>query len=102
MTEAYDYFMIYELDDSGERIRISATEDEFREDNGSKFLDPEQVLVIVKESLRRIYIWKGAKSPVRKRFISSRIAGALQEELVKNAAYHRCKIVSVDQGDEVD
>jgi len=102
MTEAYDYFMIYELDDSGERIRIPATEEEFREDNGSKFLDPEQVLVIVKESLRRIYIWKGAKSSVRKRFISSRIAGALQEELVKNAAFHRCKIVSVDQGDEVE
>ena len=100
MTE-YDYFMIYELDDSGERIRIPATEDEFIEKNGLNFLHPEQVLVIVKESIRRIYIWKGAKSPVRKRFISSRIAGALQEELVKNAAFHRCKIVSVDQGDEV-
>jgi hypothetical protein len=101
MTEAYDYFMIYELDDSGERIRIPATEEEFTENNGANFLHPEQVLVIVKESIRRIYIWKGAKSPVRKRFISSRIAGALQEELVKNAAFHRCKIVSVDQGDEV-
>ncbi|MFX1337434.1 MAG: Rho termination factor N-terminal domain-containing protein [Promethearchaeota archaeon] len=102
MSEAYDNFMIYELDDSGEKIRIPATEEEFKVANGSNFLHPEQVLVIVKESLRRIYIWKGAKSPVRKRFISSRIAGALQEELVKNAAFHRCKIVSVDQGDEVE
>ncbi len=101
MTEAYDYFMIYELDDSGERIRIPATEEEFKANNGLNFLNPDQVLVIVKESIRRIYIWKGAKSHVRKRFISSRIAGALQEELVKNAAFHRCKIVSVDQGDEV-
>ena len=101
MSEAYDYFMIYELDDSGDRVRISATEEEFRANNGLNFLHPEQVFVIVKEEIRRIFIWKGAKSPVRKRFISSRVAGALQEELVKNAAFHRCKIVSVDQGDEV-
>jgi len=100
-TEAYDFFMVYELDDSGDKIRLAATEEEFVVDNGQNFLHPEQVLIIVKESIRRIYIWKGAKSPVRKRFISSRVGGALQEELVKNAAFHRCKIVSVDQGDEV-
>lgn len=100
-TEAYDFFMVYELDDSGEKMRLAATEEEFVVDNGRNFLHPEQVLIIVKESIRRIYIWKGAKSPVRKRFISSRVGGALQEELVKNAAFHRCKIVSVDQGDEV-
>ncbi|TFG02791.1 MAG: hypothetical protein EU542_04170 [Promethearchaeota archaeon] len=101
MTEAYDYFMLFELDDSGEKIRINAGEEEFRANNGLDFLHPEQVLVIVKEPIRRIYIWKGAKSPVRKRFISSRVASKLQEELVKEAAFHRCKIVSVDQGDEV-
>ena len=78
------------------------TEDQFRENNGSNVLHSAQVVVIVKEDLRRIYIWKGAKSPVRKRFISSRVASALQEELVNSAAFHRCKIVSVDQGDEVD
>ncbi|TFG28529.1 MAG: hypothetical protein EU532_04970, partial [Promethearchaeota archaeon] len=102
MTEAYEYFMVYELEDSGERIRLTATEEDFKENNGSNFLHPEQVLVIVKEDIRRIFIWKGAKSSVRKRFISSRVAGQLQEELVKNAAFHRCKIVSVDQGEEVD
>jgi hypothetical protein len=63
-------------------------------------MHPEQVLVIVREDLRRIFIWKGPKSPVRKRFISSRVASALQEELMKDARYHRCKIVSVDAGDE--
>jgi hypothetical protein len=102
MSEPYDYFMIYDLEDSGERIRLNATEEEFKAENGINFLHPEQVLVIVKEDIRRIYIWKGAKSSVRKRFISSRVAGQLQEELVKNAAFHRCKIVSVDQGDEVE
>ena len=95
MTE-YETFMVYELDDSGERGKLEVND----ESEIEELLNPEQVFVIVKEELRRIYIWKGAKSPVRKRFISSRVAQALQEELVKVAAFHRCKIVSVDQGSE--
>ena len=102
MSEAYEGFMVFELDDSGERVRLPITEGEFCEDNGSKVLHPEQVAVIIKEAIRRIYIWKGAKSPVRRRFISSRVASQLQQELINNAAFHRCKIVSVDQGDEVE
>ncbi|MFX1278912.1 MAG: hypothetical protein ACFFA3_05805 [Promethearchaeota archaeon] len=94
MTE-YDTFMVYELDDSGEKNRISITEEELHSN-----LHPEQVLVIVREDLRRIFIWKGPKSPVRKRFISSRVAQELQDDLRKSAAMHRCKIVSVDAGDE--
>jgi len=102
MSDTYENFMVYELDDSGERVKIDVTEDQFRENNGSNVLHSAHVVVIVKEDLRRIYIWKGAKSPVRKRFISSRVASALQEELINLAAFHRCKIVSVDQGDEVN
>ena len=102
MSATYENFMIYELDDSGERAKLDVTEDQFRENNGSNILHSAQVVVIVKEDLRRIYIWKGAKSPVRKRFISSRVASALQDELINSAAFHRCKIVSVDQGDEVN
>jgi len=94
MTE-YETFMVYELDDSGEKMRLDMIEEELQNN-----LHPEQVLVIVREDLRRIFIWKGPKSPVRKRFISSRVAQALQEELMKDARYHRCKIVSVDAGDE--
>ncbi len=90
-----DTFMVYELDNSGEKLLLDIKEDDLQNN-----LHPEQVLVIVKEDLRRIFIWKGAKSPVRKRFISSRIAQTLQEELMKDARYHRCKIVSVDAGDE--
>ncbi|MEJ2251722.1 MAG: hypothetical protein P8Y70_19315 [Candidatus Lokiarchaeota archaeon] len=97
MTESeYEYFMVYKLKDDGEGIRIDVSEEDLQ-----SILDPEEVFVIVKEPIRRIFIWKGAKSPVRKRFISSRVASGLQEELVKEAAFHRCKIVSVDQGDEV-
>jgi len=94
MTE-YETFMVYELDDSGDKNRIGITEEELQSN-----LHPEQVLVIVREDLRRIFIWKGPKSPVRKRFISSRVAQELQEELRKSASMHRCKIVSVDAGDE--
>ena len=94
MTE-YETFMVYELDDSGYKNKISMAEEELQSN-----LHPEQVLVIVREDLRRIFIWKGPKSPVRKRFISSRVAQELQEELRKDASYHRCKIVSVDAGDE--
>ncbi len=94
MTEI-ETFLVYELDDSGEKIKIDIEEEQLQEN-----LHPEQVLVIVREDLRRIFIWKGPKSPVRKRFISSRVASALQEELMKDARYHRCKIVSVDAGDE--
>ena len=100
MSEDYQFFMLFNLDDDGHRVRLQTTEHEFKENNGLNFLHPEQVFVIVKEEIRRIYIWKGSKSPVRQRFISSRIASQLQEELVKQAAFHRCKIVSVDQGDE--
>jgi len=91
----YETFMVYELDDSGEKVRLDIEEEQLKEN-----LHPEQVLVIIREDLRRIFIWKGPTSPVRKRFISSRVAQTLQEELMKDARYHRCKIVSVDAGDE--
>ncbi|MFX1455047.1 MAG: hypothetical protein ACFFDB_06690 [Promethearchaeota archaeon] len=91
----YETFMAYELDDSGERRKLDITQEDLQSN-----LHPEQVLVLVREELRRIFIWKGPKSPVRKRFISSRVAQALQEELMNDAKYHRCKIVSVDAGDE--
>ena len=71
-------FFAYELEDSGERKELH-----FSEKDLAKCLDPEQVLLLVREDLRRIFIWKGAKSPVKKRFISSRVARDLQGELMK-------------------
>ena len=96
MSIEYEEFMVYELEDSGERNKLEIEQDDLQE-----YLHPEQVLIIVREDLRRIFIWKGAKSPVRKRFISSRVAQNLQKELIDDARYHRCKIVSIDQGDEL-
>jgi len=100
MSETYENFMIYVLESTGEKIRLDITEEDFRANNGTAVLNPYQVLVIVKEGLRRIYIWKGVKSPVRKKFIASQVAAQLQNDLVVNGHFHRCKIVSVDQGEE--
>jgi len=100
MAEMYANFMIFGLESTGEKVKLNISVDEFRANNGQDILNPHQVLVIVKEDLRRIYIWKGVNSHVRKKFIASRIAAELQNDLVVNAHFHRCKIISVDQGDE--
>ena len=100
MLEDYTNFMVFELLDSGERQRLNLEEQEFRENNGDILLHDSQVVIIIKEEIRRIYIWKGYQSSVRKKFIASRIAQDLQQELTNIAKLHRCKIVSVDQGEE--
>ncbi|MFW9946104.1 MAG: hypothetical protein ACFFDX_04665 [Candidatus Odinarchaeota archaeon] len=96
MAEAYDEFIVFHLENTGERRKLKISQEELQD-----HLNPEQVLIIVREDLRRIYIWKGSKSPVRKRFISSKVAQELQKELISDPRYHRCKIVSIDQGDEL-
>jgi hypothetical protein len=102
MSVAYQKFMIFMLHDSGEKDQIDITKTEFLKDNGKNVLFPRQVVLIIDEELRRIYIWKGAQSSVRKKFIASRVASELQKELTNLANFHRCKVVSVDQGDEPD
>ncbi len=96
MTEIYDEFIVYDLENTGDRTRLNIKPEELQ-----NHLNPQQVLIIIREDLRRIFIWKGSKSPVRKRFISSRVAQDLQRDLIQDARYHRCKIVSIDQGDEL-
>jgi hypothetical protein len=89
-------FFAYELIDNAETKELN-----FSQENLIEFLDPEQVLILVREDLRRIFIWKGAKSPVKKRFVSSKVAQELQAQLMNDPQFHQCKIVSVDQGDEI-
>ena len=96
MTEIYEDFIVYDLQNTGDRTRLNIKPEELQ-----NHLNPEQVLIIIREDLRRIFIWKGSKSPVRKRFISSRVAQELQRDLIQDSRYHRCKIISIDQGDEL-
>ena len=64
MPEIYEEFIVYDLENSGDKTKLDIKPEELQ-----SHLNPEQVLIIVREDLRRIYIWKGAKTPVRKRFI---------------------------------
>jgi len=100
MLETYTDFMIFEVKDNGEHSRLGITEEVFRQKNGNNVLQPSQTVIIVKEELRRIYLWKGISSSVRKKFIASRVASEIQRELMNSSSFHRCKIVSIDQGDE--
>jgi hypothetical protein len=90
----YRDFVVYNLHDSGEISEIEVNAEEVQ-----KILDPKEVFMLVRQDLRRIYIWKGSVSPVRKRFISARRATLLQEDIRKSGG-RALKIVSVDQGDE--
>lgn len=101
MVSSYSNFMVFKLRNNGERIRLDIDEEQFKQDNGEAVLKSNEVIIIVKEEIRRIYIWKGIESSVRKKFIASRVAASLQKELMTEAHFHRCKIVSIDQGDEL-
>jgi hypothetical protein len=101
MAEKYTDFMVFKLKDTGERVQLDITEEEFSKNNAQAILEDTEVIIIIKESIRRIYIWKGIESSVRKKFIGSRVASRLQKELTQNANFHRCKVVSIDQGDEL-
>ena len=86
--------MIYnleELEDTGIRTLI----ENITRQTLQSTLHSKQVLIIVRRDLKKIFIWKGSASPVKKRFISSRVASTLRDELEEN-----CRIISVDQGDE--
>jgi hypothetical protein len=95
MTESEDFFA-YNVEENGEykKLDISINDLEHK-------LNPEQVILLVREDLQRIFIWKGAKSPVKKRFICSKVARELQSDLMGEHHFHHCKIVSIDQGDEM-
>jgi hypothetical protein len=95
MTESENFFA-YNVEDTGEYKKIDISKNDLVHK-----LNPEQVILLVREDLRRIFIWKGAKSPVKKRFISSKMARELQADLMEEHNFHHCKIVSIDQGDEM-
>jgi len=92
----YEEFIVYDLENTGDRTELNITSEELR-----NHLNPKKVLIIISNHLKRIYIWKGAKSHVRKKFISSRIAQELQRKLIQDPMYNRCKIISIDQGREL-
>lgn len=83
--------LVYELEDNGEK----KLQENITTKTLQSFLHSKQVLIILRRDLKRIFIWKGSASPVKKRFISSQVAITLRDELTEN-----CRIISVDQGAE--
>ena len=92
----YEEFIVYDLENTGDRTKLNITPEELQ-----NHLNPKKVLIIISNHLKKIYVLKGAKSSVRKRFISSRIAQDLQRELIQDHKYNRDKIISIDQGREL-
>ena len=78
MASDYKDFRCYELMDTGEKNEVNIEINELKD-----HLHVENVLLLVRFDLRRLFIWKGPKSPVRKRFISSREGSKIQEEAAK-------------------
>ncbi|QEE17147.2 hypothetical protein DSAG12_02979 [Promethearchaeum syntrophicum] len=93
MMDDYKDFRCFSLLDDGEKEEIEVEQEKIEE-----LFDTDKVFLLVRYDLRRLFIWKGPRAPVRKRFISSRVGAQLQQESAKVAMH--LKIVSVDAGDE--
>jgi len=89
----YKDFRCFKLLDDGEREEIDVEPEDIE-----SLFDTDKVFLLVRYDLRRLFIWKGPRAPVRKRFISSRVGAQIQSETSKVAMY--LKIISVDAGDE--
>jgi len=76
----------YKISEEGELVSIPLKDIELRSDD---------VVVIVEDNKKNIFIWKGINAPVRKKFISARSAWKLRGEL--GPLY---KVVSIDEGEE--
>ncbi|MHA1582316.1 MAG: hypothetical protein ACTSYM_07490 [Candidatus Baldrarchaeia archaeon] len=76
----------YKISEEGELINVPLKDIELRSDD---------VVVIVEDNKKNIFIWKGINAPVRKKFISARSAWKLRGEL--GPLY---KVVSIDEGEE--
>ncbi|MHA1681536.1 MAG: hypothetical protein ACTSUE_11030 [Promethearchaeota archaeon] len=88
----------FNIHENGEYTPI---EDINMDNVGELLKNEKEVYLILCPDFRRLYIWKGKNCPVQKKFVSSRVAQKLQRERVRNAGMQH-KIVSIDEGDELD
>ncbi|MBN1801899.1 MAG: hypothetical protein JW891_10360 [Candidatus Lokiarchaeota archaeon] len=94
--EEWNDFMVFELDEEGNKTDLKLDRPSLGD-----YLTPDKVFLILFQEIKRIYLWKGARSSVRKRFLGSRVATVLQGDVMK-AGLKRCKVVAVDQGEELE
>ena len=96
LDDDYKDFRVYRPSEEGEGDEYDELDVE--QSNVEELFTSEGVYLLVRYDLRRIFIWKGPRSPVRKRFISSRVGKNVQDKSSKIGMH--LKIVSVDAGDE--
>jgi hypothetical protein len=58
-------------------------------------LSSDKVLIVINENNKKIYLWKGKNSPVRKKFVGAQRANAIRTEY--GFAY---KVIAMDETDE--
>lgn len=79
--------LVYDVKGDGEVDNIDQLD--------KNLLTSDRVLIVIAENNKKIYLWKGKNSPVRKKFVGARKAAALRTEY--GFAY---KVVAMDETDE--
>ncbi len=79
--------LVYDVKGDGEVDNIDQLD--------KSILTSDRVLIVIAENNKKIYLWKGKNSPVRKKFVGARRAAALRTEY--GFAY---KVVAMDETDE--
>ncbi|MGQ9720885.1 MAG: hypothetical protein ACUVXA_06130 [Candidatus Jordarchaeum sp.] len=79
--------LVYDVKGDGEVDNIDQLD--------KNLLTSDRVLIVIAENNKKIYLWKGKNSPVRKKFVGARRAAALRTEY--GFAY---KVVAMDETDE--
>ena len=97
---AYNPFMVFEIDDSGERVRLSITKEQLREYIKGNMLDSTNVFIIYIENsyLCQIYIWKGSESSIKKQINIRKTVSNLQSDLESLGYSSPCRVVSMKEG----
>ena len=89
MNETYSSFMVFEVKKIGETKKIDVQPEDLQD-----HLKPERVLIILREDVDTIFIWRGKKSPISARFTVDSIVRELQQEFPE---YLLSKIVYIDE-----
>lgn len=79
--------LVYDVKGDGEIDNIDQLD--------KSILSSDRVLIVIAENNKKIYLWKGKNSPVRKKFVGARKAAALRTEY--GFGY---KVVAMDESDE--
>lgn len=79
--------VVYEVDEEGELVGLPGL--------SRDVLGSEKVVIVVAERQKKIYLWKGKRSSVKKKFVGARKAADLRAEWGLTF-----KVVAVDEGEE--